>query len=163
VEIASSVIIAKGEIVVKETKTDRVRRVAIDDATATLLAAHKARCEERASAFLASGFVLSHVVDGERPWRPDSASRSFTRIRARLGLGTVRLHDLRHYVATRLISNGVDPKTVANRLPHASPTTTLAIYSHFVPRRVDLAGERREAAGQQLTADVGDSALSTVN
>jgi integrase len=32
-----------------------------------------------------------------------------------------------------LISNGVDPKTVANRLGHASPTTTLAIYSHFVP------------------------------
>ena len=137
VEISSSVIIAKGEIVVKETKTDRVRRVAVDDATAALLAAHRSRCEERAAAcgaaLLASGFVLSHDVDGARPWRPDSASRSFTRIRDRLGLGTVRLHDLRHYVATRLISNGVDPKTVANRLGHASPTTTLAIYSHFVP------------------------------
>lgn len=45
----------------------------------------------------------------------------------------VRLHDLRHYVATRLISKGVDPKTVANRLGHSSPATTLSIYSHFVP------------------------------
>jgi integrase len=57
VEIASSVIIAEGEIVVKETKTDRVRRVAIDDATAVLLAAHRARCEARAAASPASGTV----------------------------------------------------------------------------------------------------------
>ncbi len=37
VEISSSVIIARGEVLVKETKTDRVRRVAIDDSTATVL------------------------------------------------------------------------------------------------------------------------------
>ena len=137
VEISSSVIIARGEVLVKETKTDRVRRVAIDDSTATVLAAHRVRCEERAAEFGAeigpTSFVLSHEADGSRPWRPDSASRSFTRVRNGLGLQSIRLHDLRHYVATRLISNGVDPRTVANRLGHASPATTLSIYSHFVP------------------------------
>jgi len=137
VEISSSVIIARGEVLVKETKTDRVRRVAIDDSTAVLLAAHRGRCDERAAEFGAtispSSFVLSHEADGTRPWRPDSATRGFTRIRNRVGLPSVRLHDLRHYVATRLISNGVDLRTVANRLGHASPATTLSIYSHFVP------------------------------
>ena len=137
VEISSSVIIARGEVLVKETKTDRVRRVAIDDSTALLLAAHRGRCEERAvqvgATISPSCFVLSHEADGTRPWRPDSATRSFTRIRNGVGLPSIRLHDLRHYVATRLISNGVDPRTVANRLGHASPATTLSIYSHFVP------------------------------
>lgn len=137
VEISSSVVIAKGEVIRKETKTDRVRRVAIDDATAELLEQHRNACQDRAETFGVdlepSSYVLSYEPDGSRPWRPDSASRRFTKLRDGLGLDTVRLHDLRHYVATRLISNGVDPKTVANRLGHASPTTTLAIYSHFVP------------------------------
>ncbi len=137
VEISSSVVIAKGEIIRKETKTDRVRRVAIDDATAGLLEQHRMECQDRAETFGVdlepSSYVLSYEPDGSRSWRPDSASRRFTKLRDGLGLDTVRLHDLRRYVATRLISNGVDPKTVANRLGHASPTTTLAIYSHFVP------------------------------
>jgi integrase len=137
VEISSSVVIAKSQIIRKETKTDRVRRVAIDDATAELLEQHRMACQDEAEEFgvdlSPSSYVLSYEPDGSRPWRPDSASRRFTKLRDGLGLNTVRLHDLRHYVATRLISNGVDPKTVANRLGHASPTTTLAIYSHFVP------------------------------
>lgn len=137
VEISSSVVIAKGQVIRKETKTDRVRRVAIDDATAGLLEQHRMACQARAETFGVelgpSSYVLSYEPDGSRPWRPDSASRRFTKLRDGLGLDAVRLHDLRHYVATRLISNGVDPKTVANRLGHASPTTTLAIYSHFVP------------------------------
>lgn len=137
VEISSSVVIAKGEVIRKETKTDRVRRVAIDDATAALLERHRTASRELAASFgvdlRPSSYVLSYEPDGSRPWRPDSASRRFAKLRDGLGLDTVRLHDLRHYVATRLISNGVDPKTVANRLGHASPTTTLSIYSHFVP------------------------------
>lgn len=149
VEISSSVVVAKGEVVRKETKTGRVRQVAIDDATAALLEQHRMVCEDRAETcgvdLLPSSYVLSYEPDGSRPWRPDSASRRFTKLRGGLGLDTVRLHDLRHYVATRLISNGVDPKTVANRLGHASPTTTLAIYSHFVPEAdrdaADLLGD----------------------
>ena len=78
-------------------------------------------------------YVFSYELDGSEPWRPDSATRRFVKLRNRLGLEGVRLHDLRHYVATRLIASGVDPRTVANRLGHASPTTTLSIYSHFVP------------------------------
>lgn len=152
VEISSSVVIAKGQVVRKETKTDRVRRVAIDDTTAALLEQHRMVCQDRAATFgvdlARSSYVLSYEPDGSKPWRPDSASRRFTKLRDGLGLDTVRLHDLRHYVATRLIASGVDPKTVANRLGHASPTTTLAIYSHFVPEAdreaADLLGKLLE-------------------
>jgi integrase len=45
----------------------------------------------------------------------------------------VRLHDFRHYVATRLPASEIDVRTVAGRLGHRNPATTLNMYSHFVP------------------------------
>jgi integrase len=39
---------------------------------------------------------------------------------------------LRHFTATRLIAAGVPVRTVSGRLGHASPSTTLTVYSHFV-------------------------------
>jgi integrase len=150
VEVRSAAVIARGGVVVKETKTDRVRRVAIDTATAALLAEYRVAMEERARicgvSVVSEAFVFSHEADGLRPWRPDSVTRRFNWVRDRVGLEHVRLHDLRHYVATRLISAGVDVRTVANRLGHASPTTTLNTYSHFVPEA------DREAA--ELLADM---------
>lgn len=77
--------------------------------------------------------LFTDTADGSRPWRPDSATQAFTRLRDRAGLRGVRLHDLRHAVATRLIRAGVDVRTVAGRLGHASAATTLRVYSHFVP------------------------------
>lgn len=47
----------------------------------------------------------------------------------RLRLPRVRLHDLRHAHATFLIAAGVDHRTVADRLGHASPSFTLATYA----------------------------------
>ena len=48
------------------------------------------------------------------------------------GLHGVRLHDLRHYVATQLLAAGVDVRTVAGRLGHRNASTTLNVYSHFL-------------------------------
>ena len=42
-----------------------------------------------------------------------------------------RPHDLRHTAASILISNNMDPRSVAGVLGHADPTTTLNIYSYF--------------------------------
>lgn len=42
----------------------------------------------------------------------------------------IRFHDLRHTNATLLISQGIDFKTVQNRLGHKDINTTLNIYSH---------------------------------
>ena len=86
-------------------------------------------------------FVFSHAVDGAEPWRPDSTTRAFARLCRRAGVHGVRLHDLRHYVATRLLAGGVDVRTVAGRLGHRNAATTLNVYAHF------LAETDREAAG----------------
>ena len=61
-------------------------------------------------------------------------SRSFARLCERAGLSGVRLHDLRHYVATRLLAAGVDVRTVAGRLGHRNAATTLNVYSHFLAK-----------------------------
>lgn len=46
-----------------------------------------------------------------------------------------RIHDLRHYFASLLISAGLDIKTVQARLRHASAKTTLDTYGHMWPDR----------------------------
>ncbi len=84
--------------------------------------------------------LFSQEVDGSQPWRPDSTTRAFARLCNKAGLEGVRLHDLRHYVATRLLASGVDVRTVAGRLRHRDAATTLNVYSHF------LAESDREAA-----------------
>jgi len=106
VEIRSSAVITREGIEVKETKTDRFRRVAIDKSTALLLAEHRAveaQAEFCGVTLAPDAFVFSYEADGSEPWRPDSASRRFTWVRTRVDLPHTRLHDLWHYVATRLI------------------------------------------------------------
>lgn len=48
-------------------------------------------------------------------------------------LKTIRLYDLRHTCATLLLSKGVNPKVVSERLGHSSIALTLDIYSHVLP------------------------------
>jgi integrase len=63
----------------------------------------------------------------------DTRTHRFVRLRGELGLGWFRLQDLRHFVATTLLTSGVDVSTVAGRLGHGSGgKTTLPIYSHFL-------------------------------
>ena len=66
------------------------------------------------------------------PWRLERAIRT---ARAKVpGLPTgFRFHDLRHYMASLLIADGSDVKTVQARLRHASAKTTLDTYGHLWP------------------------------
>ena len=113
-----------------------VRRIALDEAAVALLSAHRARMAEQALMcgvpLPATAFLFSHQPDGSEPWRPGYVTLKFRRLRDELGLGELRLHDLRHFVATTLLSAGVDLRTVAGRLGHAGGgRTTLAVYAHF--------------------------------
>lgn len=46
---------------------------------------------------------------------------------------TVRFHDLRHTVASILLSSGHSLKAVSKRLGHADPALTLRVYAHCLP------------------------------
>ena len=52
----------------------------------------------------------------------------------------VRFHDLRHTFSTLAIQSGIDPKTVAEILGHASAEFSLDVYTHVT------AGMKKEAA-----------------
>ena len=46
----------------------------------------------------------------------------------------ITFHGLRHTHATLLIAQGLDVRTVSNRLGHAQTSTTLNIYAHAFAR-----------------------------
>ena len=136
VRIARAIVLGVSGLVEKDTKNHSARRVALDRLTVRELVAHrdraKALVKELGVGWVDERLVFTSAPNGSTPWFPDSVTRSFGRLCARAGLSGIRLHDLRHYVATRLLTNGVDVRTVAGRLGHRDASTTLNVYSHFI-------------------------------
>lgn len=127
---------AGGVLVEKDTKTHAARRIALDPDTVEALRGHRARSQERADVCVVQrgdgSYVFSADPDGRRPWAPNDVTKDFIRLRKAVGLGSVRLHDLRHFAATRLLVAGVPVRTVSGRLGHSNAATTLGVYAHFV-------------------------------
>jgi integrase len=134
--IARSMAEVGGELIEKDTKTHQVRKVSLDEETTAVLTAHRAACEELAgrcgTTVTANSFLFSHEVDFSKPWRPNYATLAFGRLRDELGLDGVKLHHLRHFSATQLLSLGIDIRTVSGRLGHANASTTLDFYAQFL-------------------------------
>lgn len=118
--IERGIVLADNKLVEQGTKTHQARTVALDTLTVDALRQHLAWQDEIAAACEASvradAFVFSGEADASVPWRPDAVTRDFGRLCAKARVPGVRLHDLRHYVATRLLSSGVDVRAVAGRL-----------------------------------------------
>jgi len=125
-----------GHISGKDTKTHAARRLSLDAATVEALTLHRSATEQPAAALgttlTANAFTFSHAPDGSRPIIPQKLTGSFRRLANRLDLDHVRLHDLHHFAATRMMAAGVPVRTVSSRLGHADASTTLGVYAHFV-------------------------------
>ena len=61
---------------------------------------------------------------------PNYLSRTFHKIIIKSTLPHIRLHDLRHSVASNLLNNGFSVVQVAEWLGHSSSSTTLKFYAH---------------------------------
>jgi integrase len=112
-------------VVEKDTKTHQARRVILDLGTVRELETHMKRAGARASAcgtvLSEAAFVFTSDADGRAPWRPDVATNRFRRLCKSVGISGVRLHDLRHYVATNLGAGGTPIATTLNIYQHALP------------------------------------------
>jgi integrase len=64
---------------------------------------------------------------------PDRVTKQFGKHVEEAGLPRIRLHDLRHTVATLALTAGVHAKIVQELLGHSSITVTLDTYSHVTP------------------------------
>ncbi len=135
--IRRALAIVERQVIEKDTKSHQARRLAIDPATLAALEMHRAETIGRAEALdvtlAADAFVFSSDDYRQRPWRPDVVTNRFIRLCRKTGVTGVRLHDLRHFVATNLGAAGTPIATISARLGHRDVATTLNVYSHSLP------------------------------
>ena len=144
IAIRNTLVMVDGKPAMAEPKTAKGRRsLTLAPQVLEAVRVHRAhQAAERLSwgaDYTDSGLVVT-TEDG-RPMHPESLSSLFVRQAKRAGLSPIRLHDLRHSVASILLAKGVHPKVVSEQLGHATIALTLDTYSHVIPSL------QQEAAG----------------
>jgi integrase len=133
----------------KETKSGRVRTVALPSLVVDDLRKHRARQAEELLKIGVRTNDETHIVAQEdgAPLQPNSLTHEFVRLLAKAeALPKIRFHDLRHTHATHLLTNGVHPKVAQERLGHSSVGITLDLYSHVLPGMQEDAAAKVDAA-----------------
>lgn len=133
-------------VVERETKTGRKGHRVIAVAlpvTAALRRRRGAQVELAVAGGVTPQWVFSATA-GATPWGPTYPTLAFGRARQRAGLPGIRLHDLRHFVATQMLAAGHSVAQVSARLGQTQAATT-ARYSHWIPARDREAAEALEA------------------
>lgn len=74
-----------------------------------------------------------------RRLRESSALHFFQRRLAEEGLPKMRLHDLRHGVASLMVAKGTHMRVVSEQLGHSNPAFTARVYAHISPSQVQEA------------------------
>lgn len=129
-------------------KGGSARVVSIDAETAAALDVYRGRRALLGKRAVAPGAWVSTQVDGTQA-KPDYLTRRFRlacdrfvdRYPVEQRPERIRLHDLRHTLASLLLAAGVDAVTVSKRLGHATVGITLDVYAHIVPGRGGVAAE----------------------
>ncbi len=93
-----------------------------------------------------SPFVFPSPLDPSRPRSPELPF--WYRVRREAGIEDVRLHDLRHTMASHAVMNGVPVPVVSRLLGHSNVQMTLR-YAHLADRDIAAAAER---VGQTMSA-----------
>ncbi len=139
---------AGSEVIGADTKTHRVRSVAIPSHVVEVVRWHRARQRERQ---LVSASWQDHglVIDrGDGHWLYQSGWQRYHLLLCLMaGVPFIRAHDLRHSFATLMLEQGVPAKVVAEALGHSSIEITLDRYSHV---SVDMQRQASDALGERL-------------
>jgi len=117
----------------KEPKTARSRRVVVLPGFA-VEALRKHRVEQAEHRLRVGPAWEDHGLvccrENGRPIAPNSIHSAYETVLSRAGLPYVNFHALRHSHATMLLSQGVHPKIVSERLGHSQIAVTMDLYSH---------------------------------
>ena len=121
--VTSSIVDLPGEPIGEiPTKNRRARPVALDNATLSGFREQVAFMEERAQrsgvVLADDAYVFSDALDGSEPWKPDTVSQYFDRVRQRVDLGHVDFHQLRKFMETYGQNLGFSAAQVALRAGH---------------------------------------------
>lgn len=136
----------KGQgLMVLPPKTERSRR-AVSLSTESVISLRAQRDRQRLAAGRApkpDEWVFTNDDGG--PINPDYLTHAFHRLTGAVGV-TGRFHDLRHAHASFLLSEGIHPKIVSERLGHSAISITLDTYSYVLPGLQGLAAEAFDEA-----------------
>lgn len=129
--INQSAYAVKGDVGIKSTKTGRERIVYLDTTVQEWFEYWRDRCEKNAEDYgvelTPDSFELSSMPDGSRFVNLDTMSREVRRVADRLGMKSIHLHSLRHFVATELLAAGITANDAAEMLGHADPSLTMRV------------------------------------
>jgi integrase len=121
------------------TKNRRVRHVALDSFTLSMLASQVEMMEQRAKVFERQlqddCYVFSDAIDGSEPWKPDAITQYFTRLRGRVGLDHLDFHYLRKFIETYGQNLGHSPVQVALRAGHDPSVAAKPLHREHRVRR----------------------------
>jgi integrase len=135
--------LGNGAYIIKRPKTAKSRRaIDIPPSLCVLLRDHKAQQASQNPDDLVFGLM-----------DPRTLSHAFHKMARRAGL-ELRLHDLRHLHAMLMLTQGIHPKIVQERLGHSSISMTLDAYSHVVPGLHKAAAQSFDTMIQRLQKNV---------
>jgi integrase len=150
ITVAESLAEVNGILHFGETKTNRIRNVAIPAFLVEELRAHLTGIPKDLEALVFTsplGNPLRLANFRRRVWWPSLE---------RAGLPhELRIHDLRHTCATILISRGVHPKAIQHHLGHANIDITMNRYGHLLPEQFSDLSAQLDVAHHQGTAAAG--------
>ena len=130
-----------------KTKSGR-RSIALPASCVDALKHHRARqAEERlrlGAIWEDQGFIFTGHTG--HPLHVNTLMYQFKKLIEAADVPSIRFHDLRHTCATLLLSQGVHPKIVQERLGHANISMTLDRYSHVTPDMQRQAADTLDAA-----------------
>lgn len=138
-----------GGFIFDELKTSRSRRsIPLSSSLLNVLKVHRRnQLEERLK--LGASYQYFDTVFASEVGTPimhrNLLRRHFKPLLSKAKLPDIRLYDLRHTTATLLLSAGLNPKIVSERLGHASIVLTLDTYSHVLPTMQREATDELEA------------------
>ncbi|CAA9575942.1 MAG: Phage integrase, site-specific tyrosine recombinase (ACLAME 2) [uncultured Truepera sp.] len=134
-------------------KTERgVRRVALAEDVLSLLEAHR----ERVGSEHRQGVSPIFVSDAGTLLNARNVTRVWHALQVTAGVPKARLHDARHLHVSLLVKQGLDPRTIADRVGHTDPSFTLRKYSHMFE-------DQRQATAISLTDLLKPSAPRIAN
>lgn len=145
------------DVRVKGIKTAKGgRMVPVPESVGDTLAAHRAVVEAKVQRALAPAdwLFVSPRAGLDEPIAPCAIKARFARVKRLSGV-TCRFHDLRHYVVSVWLANGLTIHEAAALAGHARTSTTSDIYGHLLKPVTSKAARAIEATGLELSSGAG--------
>lgn len=145
VRINKQVQTVNGELIVSQPKTKSSNlTIILPPAMTKMLQEYRKTNQSR--------WLFPSPVKEDSPRDPTSCRKRLSMILEHAGCKHVRFHDLRHLFSTQAIQYGMDVKTLAATIGHASVEATLNIYSHVTDEMQRNAAQKiNRAFGNRVT------------